>query len=92
MDESWIEILLSDDEGISREIKDSEKYLKNEEDIEKLLRKVLPDMPINDFHELLWNIGIAHSNMEEEKINAYFKLGIKFALRLLIETDVCAFK
>lgn len=31
MDESLIEILLSDDEGISREIKDSEKYLKNEE-------------------------------------------------------------
>lgn len=92
MYESLIEILLADNEGISGEIKDSDKYLKNEKNIEKLLRKALPDMPTNDFQDLLWNIGIAHSYMEEEKINAYFKLGIKFALRLLIETDVCAFK
>lgn len=59
-----------------------EEYRKNSDEFEKILEKLLKDLPAEEKKKIEWDLSVAHSGMASVAADEYFKAGFKLGLKL----------
>ena len=60
----------------------NEEYRKNSDEFEKILGKLLKDLPEEEKKKIEWDLSVAHSGMASVAADEFFKAGFKLGLKL----------
>ena len=84
MDKSIILNLVFDGRCYGDDIAPSknEEYRKNSDEFEKILEKILKDLPEEEKKKIEWDLSVAHSGMASVAADEFFKAGFKLGLKI----------